>query len=128
MSLYLYHFRNALKISSSKKSKTKEHNTDKVFWEKGEEAEKDDSTYESQNPCIPCPVLKPEFVCGSDNHTYSSVCRMEFRNCMHKVSVTVSCKGFCPCKGKKRMLLLYFCIIIVCIVVTYPASITKLQG
>lgn len=93
---------NALKLSSSKKSKTKEHNTDKVFWEKGEETDKDDSTYESQNPCIPCPVLKPEFVCGSDNHTYSSVCRMEFRNCMHKVSVTVSCKGFCPCKAVKN--------------------------
>lgn len=94
-------FRNALKLSSSKKVKPKEHNNDKVFWEKNEETDKDESTYESQNPCIPCPVLKPEFVCGSDNHTYSSVCRMEFRNCMHKVSVTVTCKGFCPCKGNQ---------------------------
>ncbi|KFM76800.1 hypothetical protein X975_21642, partial [Stegodyphus mimosarum] len=89
-----------LKLAASKKVKSKDRNNDEVFWEK-EENEKEDSNYESQNPCIPCPVLKPEFVCGSDNHTYSSVCRLEFRNCMHKASVTVNCKGFCPCKSIK---------------------------
>ncbi|KAG8191178.1 hypothetical protein JTE90_011862 [Oedothorax gibbosus] len=57
---------------------------------------------QTEDPCIPCPVLKPDFVCGSDNHTYSSVCRMEFRNCMHRASVAVSCKGFCPCKNAKN--------------------------
>ncbi|XP_054719313.1 proteoglycan Cow-like [Uloborus diversus] len=93
---------NALKVAAPKKPKFKDYNTDEVFWEKGEENEKDNSEDETQNPCIPCPVLKPEFVCGSDNHTYSSVCRMEFRNCMHKASVIVSCKGFCPCKSLKN--------------------------
>ncbi|KAF8777884.1 Proteoglycan Cow like protein [Argiope bruennichi] len=92
---------NALKMTN-KKAKSKESKTDEVFWEKGGETGKEASTYENQNPCIPCPVLKPEFVCGTDNHTYSSVCRLEFRNCMHKAAVKVSCKGFCPCKSIKN--------------------------
>ncbi|GFR07130.1 proteoglycan Cow [Trichonephila clavata] len=93
---------NAMKLTPAKKIKSKESKGDEVYWEKGGETGKDVSTYENQNPCIPCPVLKPEFVCGSDNHTYSSVCRLEFRNCMHKAAVKVSCKGFCPCKTIKN--------------------------
>ncbi|XP_042901447.1 proteoglycan Cow [Parasteatoda tepidariorum] len=91
---------NAMKYSVSKKPKTKELKTESLFWEKGEK--EDPVPSENPNPCIPCPVLKPDFVCGSDNHTYSSVCRLEFRNCMHKVSVKVNCKGFCPCKTIKN--------------------------
>jgi len=29
-------------------------------------------------PPLPCPVVKPEFVCGTDNSTYSSQCRLNF--------------------------------------------------
>uniref|UniRef100_A0A4Q8K3Q4 U53-Liphistoxin-Lsp1a_1 n=1 Tax=Liphistius sp. SGP-2016 TaxID=1905180 RepID=A0A4Q8K3Q4_9ARAC len=84
------------------KSIEDESKEEEIFWEKGEQPEKSSLEQDSQNPCIPCPVVKPEFVCGSDNHTYSSVCRLEFRNCMHKASVTASCKGFCPCKVIKN--------------------------
>ncbi|ENN74057.1 hypothetical protein YQE_09348, partial [Dendroctonus ponderosae] len=49
--------------------------------------------------CRPCPVVKPIFLCGSDNRTYSSLCRMDYHNCIHHSTVKVSCKGFCPCKG-----------------------------
>ena len=52
--------------------------------------------------CKACPVVKPIFLCGSDNRTYSSLCRMDYHNCIHGSSIKVSCKGFCPCKGKKH--------------------------
>lgn len=50
--------------------------------------------------CRPCPVVKPIFLCGSDNRTYSSICRLDYHNCIHHTVIKVSCKGFCPCKGK----------------------------
>lgn len=49
--------------------------------------------------CKPCPSSKQSFVCGSDNRTYSSACRLDYHNCVHNSPVKVSCKGFCPCKG-----------------------------
>ncbi|KAL1139994.1 hypothetical protein AAG570_006971, partial [Ranatra chinensis] len=48
--------------------------------------------------CNPCPVVKPTFLCGTDNRTYSSLCRLDYHNCIHRTSVKVLCKGFCPCK------------------------------
>lgn len=51
--------------------------------------------------CKPCPVVKPVFLCGSDNRTYSSLCRLDYHNCIHHTAIKVSCKGFCPCKGNK---------------------------
>ncbi|XP_076672319.1 proteoglycan Cow [Andrena cerasifolii] len=49
--------------------------------------------------CQECPVGKPTFLCGSDNRTYSSPCRLEYHNCIHHTSVRIACKGFCPCKA-----------------------------
>ncbi|KAH0568088.1 hypothetical protein KQX54_018179 [Cotesia glomerata] len=49
--------------------------------------------------CQECPVVKPNFLCGIDNRTYSSPCRLEYHNCIHHTSVHIACKGFCPCKG-----------------------------
>lgn len=49
--------------------------------------------------CKPCPVSKPLFLCGSDNKTYSSFCRLDYHNCLHDTQIKVSCKGFCPCQG-----------------------------
>ncbi|XP_055632203.1 proteoglycan Cow [Toxorhynchites rutilus septentrionalis] len=64
---------------------------DDVFYDSdGGEKEEED--------CKPCPVVKPTFLCGSDNRTYSSLCRLEYHNCIHGSEVKVSCKGFCPCK------------------------------
>ncbi|KAJ8957273.1 hypothetical protein NQ318_007837 [Aromia moschata] len=57
-------------------------------------------TEEILGPCKPCPVVKPIFLCGSDNRTYSSLCRLDYHNCIHHTSIKVDCKGFCPCKGK----------------------------
>lgn len=51
--------------------------------------------------CQECPVVKPTFLCGNDNRTYSSPCRLEYHNCIHHTSVHIACKGFCPCKGKR---------------------------
>ncbi|KAL1500946.1 hypothetical protein ABEB36_006360 [Hypothenemus hampei] len=48
--------------------------------------------------CRACPVIKPTFLCGSDNRTYSSLCRLDYHNCIHQTIIKVSCKGFCPCK------------------------------
>lgn len=48
--------------------------------------------------CNPCPVVKPTFLCGTDNRTYSSLCRLDYHNCIHRTSIKVACKGFCPCK------------------------------
>ncbi|XP_075217615.1 proteoglycan Cow isoform X2 [Lycorma delicatula] len=48
--------------------------------------------------CHPCPVMKPTFLCGTDNRTYSSLCRLDYHNCIHHSNVRVLCKGFCPCK------------------------------
>ncbi|ENN83214.1 hypothetical protein YQE_00427, partial [Dendroctonus ponderosae] len=53
--------------------------------------------------CRPCPVVKPIFLCGSDNRTYSSLCRMYYHNCIHHSTVKVSCKGFCPCKAEPEI-------------------------
>lgn len=44
-------------------------------------------------------MVKPTFLCGSDNRTYSSLCRLDYHNCIHATAIKVACKGFCPCKG-----------------------------
>lgn len=49
--------------------------------------------------CKPCPVVKPIFLCGTDNRTYSSLCRLDYHNCIHHTNIRVGCKGFCPCSG-----------------------------
>ncbi|XP_053208571.1 proteoglycan Cow-like isoform X2 [Panonychus citri] len=51
----------------------------------------------SWKDCRPCPVIKPSFYCGTDNSTYSSMCRLQFHNCVHHTDIEVACKGFCPC-------------------------------
>ena len=47
--------------------------------------------------CPSCPFGKGQIVCGTDNSTYSSMCRMEFHNCIHRTAVGFACFGFCPC-------------------------------
>lgn len=49
--------------------------------------------------CKTCSSKKQSFICGSDNRTYSSLCRMDYHNCVHNTAVKSACKGFCPCKG-----------------------------
>lgn len=47
--------------------------------------------------CPSCPFGKGQIVCGTDNATYSSMCRLEFHNCVHRSTVKFACFGFCPC-------------------------------
>lgn len=37
-------------------------------------------------------------VCGSDNRTYSSLCRLDLHNCARGGVVTPRCRGACPCR------------------------------
>ncbi|XP_015430615.1 PREDICTED: testican-2 [Dufourea novaeangliae] len=59
----------------------------------------DDDEDQDESKCQECPVVKPTFLCGSDNRTYSSPCRLEYHNCIHHTSVRIACKGFCSCKA-----------------------------
>uniref|UniRef100_A0A182HJQ5 Uncharacterized protein n=1 Tax=Anopheles arabiensis TaxID=7173 RepID=A0A182HJQ5_ANOAR len=69
--------------------------------EDDESSSQDDDVFydsEKEEDCKPCPVVKPTYLCGSDNWTYSSLCRLEYHNCIHTTEVKVNCMGFCPCK------------------------------
>ncbi|RWS10862.1 hypothetical protein B4U79_06598, partial [Dinothrombium tinctorium] len=61
-----------------------------------------DSNLRKAERCKSCPVTKPNFFCGSDNATYSSLCRLQFHNCVHNTHVQAVCEGFCPCKAEKN--------------------------
>jgi len=77
-----------------------ESDEDDVFYDTENDSDDDIEDEESNDAitCKPCPVVKPTFLCGSDNRTYSSVCRLDYHNCIHHTGIRVSCKGFCPCK------------------------------
>lgn len=64
-----------------------------------EDDDDDDDDTDAISRCNPCPVVKPTFLCGTDNRTYSSVCRLDYHNCIHHTNIRVGCKGFCPCKS-----------------------------
>ncbi|XP_063226774.1 proteoglycan Cow isoform X1 [Bacillus rossius redtenbacheri] len=72
---------------------------DDVFYD-GEDGDEDDAG-DTAARCTPCPVVKPTFLCGTDNRTYSSLCRLEYHNCIHHKAIKVGCKGFCPCKDSE---------------------------
>ncbi|XP_036224667.2 proteoglycan Cow isoform X1 [Bactrocera oleae] len=78
-------------------SSDEESREDDVFYENNNTAgDKDDE--EDEDNCKPCPVAKPTFLCGADNRTYSSLCRLDYHNCIHSTTIRIACKGFCPCK------------------------------
>ncbi|XP_041121022.1 testican-1-like isoform X3 [Polyodon spathula] len=47
--------------------------------------------------CKPCPSTLPSPVCGSDGHTYSSKCKLEFQTCSSGRTMSLKCEGPCPC-------------------------------
>lgn len=71
------------------------------FYDSEDDEDEDEDSSESVSNCRPCPVVRPTFLCGADNRTYSSLCRLDYHNCIHGTAVGVSCKGFCPCKEKE---------------------------
>ncbi|XP_066303328.1 uncharacterized protein [Branchiostoma lanceolatum] len=61
-------------------------------WSKYQEKKKD------RYGCIPCPVVRPEPVCGSDGITYSSQCKLKYQACVSGKDIQEECTGKCPCK------------------------------
>uniref|UniRef100_A0A1A8EAD2 Sparc/osteonectin, cwcv and kazal-like domains proteoglycan (Testican) 1 n=1 Tax=Nothobranchius kadleci TaxID=1051664 RepID=A0A1A8EAD2_NOTKA len=47
--------------------------------------------------CRQCSALQSVPVCGSDGHTYSSKCKLEFQSCLSGKTISVKCDGLCPC-------------------------------
>ncbi|GAV00849.1 hypothetical protein RvY_11641 [Ramazzottius varieornatus] len=62
---------------------------------------KKNSSYGSN--CEPCPVVHPTFVCGTDNVSYSSECRLNYKNCEEGTNIKVACQGRCPCKTSEGL-------------------------
>ncbi|XP_063532885.1 proteoglycan Cow [Cydia strobilella] len=93
-------------------------NGDVVVNADSEAAREDDVFYESSAPapaggsgsgsggderCVGCgSVPRAQFLCGSDNRTYSSLCRLDLHNCVRRPAppVALACRGFCPCRHR----------------------------
>jgi len=84
--------------SSVKTEETKAEDDDDVFYDTEDDPDDAEEDLNDSSVCKPCPVVKPTFLCGSDNRTYSSLCRLDYHNCIHHTGIRVNCKGFCPCK------------------------------
>ncbi|XP_059048768.1 proteoglycan Cow [Achroia grisella] len=97
---------------------------DEVFFDGSARLDRtlDDPVPEETKPdkCVGCPVRgRARFLCGSDNRTYSSLCRLDLHNCVRAAggaratdgraagggraaSVRPACRGFCPCGARSR--------------------------
>uniref|UniRef100_A0A8D8UMN9 Testican-1 n=1 Tax=Cacopsylla melanoneura TaxID=428564 RepID=A0A8D8UMN9_9HEMI len=75
-----------------------EDDDDDVFYDTETDGEDENTGGDSIGKCTPCPIVKPTFLCGSNNKTFSSLCRLDYHNCIHQTKIKLACKGFCPCK------------------------------
>ncbi|KAJ0178574.1 hypothetical protein K1T71_005349 [Dendrolimus kikuchii] len=75
-----------------------------VFYEGGDvEGPKAGAGAEAGERCVGCGARgRGEFLCGSDNRTYSSLCRLDLHNCVRRPlrPVRLACRGFCPCRER----------------------------
>ncbi|XP_036022277.1 testican-3 isoform X2 [Onychomys torridus] len=51
--------------------------------------------------CKQCPVAYASPVCGSDGHSYSSQCKLEYQACVLRKQISIRCEGHCPCPSDK---------------------------
>ncbi|XP_020817679.1 proteoglycan Cow isoform X2 [Drosophila serrata] len=90
-------YENSIAASDKQQSQQQQQQQQQSQAPAGPSAIQQDDDEELDN-CKPCPVAKPTFLCGADNRTYSSLCRLDYHNCIHSTSIRIACKGFCPCK------------------------------
>ncbi|XP_055080678.1 testican-1 isoform X2 [Periophthalmus magnuspinnatus] len=64
---------------------------------KGSSGHKHRAEAGAHGKCRLCSTQQSTPVCGSDGHTYSSKCKLEFQNCLSGKTISVRCDGLCPC-------------------------------
>lgn len=72
-----------------------------VFYEGGGEGAGGGEGDAGGGRCVGCGARgRADFLCGSDNRTYSSLCRLDLHNCVRRPlrPVRLVCRGFCPCR------------------------------
>ncbi|XP_012880109.1 PREDICTED: testican-3 isoform X5 [Dipodomys ordii] len=55
----------------------------------------------TSSTCKQCSGVYTSPVCGSDGHSFSSQCKLEYQACVLGKQISVKCEGRCPCPSDK---------------------------